>query len=1262
MTTETRTIALCAALALAGSLRAEPPVLLAPAAPAAGRDSGAALLPIPSEATPEQKAACDEVIAAARETDVSVTDQNALLYHGLMLTQDEEYEEAVPFLEEALRRDPSLQSGWEGLGWAYIKLGRTDDASSLWQYFRRLMPDQALPYALLAQLAVLGKDWQAADEAFSSAIRIDPSLYDVRFWHAQNLMRLGRSAEAETLFRQLLAENGDRLDVALNLAAILVQRLAYDEAVEIYRRVNAEIPGNTRFMLEQAFLEERVGELRAADQLCLDVLAMEPDNSKAMVLRADIAEISGQQDIRPFLEMIDETSDPVVRASLRMRLANRCHLANGRRPGQYPTAFVLDLIGKAIEDDPSKVEYRVLRSERLLEAGRNEECRAACVAILEKDNRHHARAKMLLFELAMREERWDDALQILVDRFGAFDSTDPMFHYYKARLHSAKGEFAEALREIDFMEAAARQGAVFTLLYHELTESDWTPVTSVRRLHEHILALQREGFELVSPADIPSIVGLAPGENRGDPPLAQDVPATARFIDGIRYGITGERKFRPVSGAEPPRPQKFFAVTFDDDQRSALALGTSVALEFGVPFAIFVPTRPDDEYVPSRAGWQELRDAAASGAWVVGSALHSSHVRRPVDRDGRDERAPLPNRIWLPEKSRLESMNEWDRRMRGEFTESRKTVEKEMGADACPVAMVAYPYGDVGQLDACNLSVLRNPSRSILSEAARDYDLGFLPSASGWTVSGDSLLGVRRYEPNWSDEGSDVVRHAYETHPEFVARRMRAEIAMLMNRPNLAGRMLELLRRDGYPEDLCRSMETQIKACFRNRPLHDVKPLLAVSTREESPESAEALPAGRAAGRDPEPASFGAADAPANLVSAVDPDAAPAAGGETSDIVDRSNVADLTETTPDPLVYLSHPFAGVEGAHSKANDQIETEGFGARAGLDLNRNTAAYVRWFEDTMTQTVRPRWNAIVVTNVPYGKSKYEFKAKTERVAGTISHRLGSGTVLSGSFGKVTRTPTGKRPETKGINLQDDLNSGVFEPPEEDSTWLLTLGARWYPRDNLSFAAHYDHGLVDSAVKFLEYHGVGADASWRPDDSWLLRSSARYRSYEDDNAMFNGRFESYWETNPDLGVWLGVQLSTDTSSEPSDFYWTPYWDERARGVLRYMQRWEGYYLRLDMLGGFHRSRGRADRRYRTTEEVEKVVYTEGVANTVVEEKEGTYVMEDESSGWSTAWGVDGSFEKSLGNYFDLVIEGSVTALRDYIDHSFYAYLKLAF
>ena len=120
-----------------------------------------------------------------------------------------------------------------------------------------------------------------------------------------------------------------------------------------------------------------------------------------------------------------------------------------------------------------------------------------------------------------------------------------MRYYYEARLLVAQGANREALQLLDKMEAAAEQGAVFTLLYHDLTESDWVPATSVRRLHEHLSALQREGFILISPTDIPAVIGLRPGERRQDPESEEEaVPWTARLIDHVRYGVTGEKKFK----------------------------------------------------------------------------------------------------------------------------------------------------------------------------------------------------------------------------------------------------------------------------------------------------------------------------------------------------------------------------------------------------------------------------------------------------------------------------------------------------------------------------------------------------------------------------------------------------------------------------------------------------------------------------------------------------------------------------------------------
>ena len=431
---------------------AEPPRFLAPMPGKEEEKTTTDILPIPSEATEEQKEEYEKVIEKARTDDVSVTDQAALMYRGLACLVDEEYEESIPFFEEALRRDPSLQAAWEGLGWAHIRIDDKKTAKAIWDYFRRLMPEQPLPYALLGQMAVLEYDWPLADRHFKKSLELKPDQFDVRYWYAQNLMRLGKASEAEDIFRALIKLEPDRLDIEIDLAGLLVQRLEYNEAVEIYRRVNDEIPDNPRFLLEEALLELKVGEVTRADELCQQVLELEPSNLDAMRLRADIAEIIGLNDISPLRDLIDQTDDPLQRAALRIRLANRCLLENRNKPGQYESSMILDLIHDAIKDNPASVEYRILYAQLLVMDNQYAKARAVANAVLERFNRANFDAKQVLLEVDMRESKYDDALQVLSDLYSGLSADDPMAHYYRARIYTLQGRYADAKREIDFIE------------------------------------------------------------------------------------------------------------------------------------------------------------------------------------------------------------------------------------------------------------------------------------------------------------------------------------------------------------------------------------------------------------------------------------------------------------------------------------------------------------------------------------------------------------------------------------------------------------------------------------------------------------------------------------------------------------------------------------------------------------------------------------------------------------------------------------------
>lgn len=1212
----------------------------------------------------------NRVINESRRTDVSVTPAQALMYHGLGLVQEEEFAEAIPFLEEAISRDPALEAGWEGLGWCYVRTGQQKRARDLWFRMRDLMPEKAKPHALVAQYEILEKDWVKADEAFRKALAINPRDYDLKYSFAQNLMRLGEIEESEAVLKGLIKENPDRVDIQHTYAQMLSNRFQDEDALKIYRDIAEIISDNALFKLEQAALELRVGELEKADRICLEVLALEPENMAAMRLRADIAELSGQEDVTPLEALIEATTNRIMRAEYLTRLAGRCVAINRLNPERYKTGMIIDRLQEAVKLDPLNMQSRELLAELCYQSGRLTACRSQIEDVLLKYNHQDVRALALLFEVEVKERNFEAAQRVLRECFKHFDRDDPMIHYYRARLYSAQGEYAKALEEAKRLEEAGSKSSVFTLKYTDLTESDWMPQTSVRRLTEHIRSLQRAGWELVSAEEIPRIIGAArhPAKNAkagrrkvrhlvDEQDDEEEVPLPAKFFDHVGWMFTGRhylkngqetRKVRERRRSEQDEdddpgnedeedwddedslgPRLTFAVTFDTARRSQMVLGTRVAEEFGVPFALFTPSDEPESFEPSRLEWDEIRQYANTGNWIVGSSLRSGDKKAPVDKEGTDMRDPLHNRLWKAEHNRIESMNEWDRRIRHEFRDSRAKIRKEMGSNDCAVAMVAYPLGSVGQVGACNISTKRSISDSIISEAASSYSLGFVQSTTGFTLTGDDPMIARRYEPSWSDEGEDIVRHAYEFHPYFLGRRMRAELAMLLNQPNEANKIVASLRKAGYPEDMCTKLDYNIRHRFRNRVSVNMRPLLETVSGGTSAHDAE---------RD---------DRNETTIRQNDPGEGVGAKQVASDLREQEPEWQMSKDKEKPWFDPAHPYGQVDISHTKANDQVEIVRYGAKAGANVNDWISLYGEYHKGETKQTVRPYWNARTMTDVPYEQTQYKFKTDTEDWRLGMNWRLKSGVFLFGSAGVSKRKPeySGKY-ASEYENLQDHRNSGYFTPMRNNDEVVFSFGARWNPEDNFSVMTLYDHDYVASAAKDVTYDSLALTAAWLPSDYWKLSGRTQYWTYRDDNAMYFLNLESLWSSESMPTVWYGLRFNTTTTSDPSDFYWTPYWDKRVLGVLRYETDSDKTRFRADIFGGLSKSDGRGgfalnDENYRSTNESYRFrnVY-------------------DQDTDWEAIWGFGGLYSYDLTDWLTVSVEFDIMAMRSYIDHMVLLYL----
>ena len=322
-------------------------------------------------------------------------------------------------------------------------------------------------------------------------------------------------------------------------------------------------------------------------------------------------------------------------------------------------------------------------------------------------------------------------------------------------------------------------------------------------------------------------------------------------------------------------------------------------------------------------------------------------------------------------------------------------------------------------------------------------------------------------------------------------------------------------------------------------------------------------------------------------------------------------------------------------SNSKANDQFEIWRYGLRGGFNFNRNLILSAEYFESRIEHKIRPRWNAVFYD--PDDLTSYTFKALKREARGRLTYRTPGGMTISGSLGMAKLRLDYDEDDDIFYFLEDDVGGMEFSAGDEDTEIIGDLAASWAPRDNLSIYVYYARDLVMSAVKKLHSDSVGAVVRWKPSDSWHMTMRGQYWSYEDDNALFLLQGDSFWELMPDEGIWFGLDLSTVSTSDACDYYWSPYWDQRLMTVLRYRQIWHGYSFRLDLMGGLQREDARPLRR---TDDADL----------------------SSAADWEMAWGVSSSYNKRVFKKVDLFVDANVMALREYIDHRFLIGFNLGF
>jgi TolB-like protein/Flp pilus assembly protein TadD len=112
--------------------------------------------------------------------------------------------EAVPWLNQAIKLDPTDWVSYRSLGQIYYDIGRYNDAERLFLKVNNLMPEHYYALLDLNRLYIVQKQYEKADSLLLHTLSNNPENYRVLYCLAEVKMFAGKSTEAKLYFKKVI--------------------------------------------------------------------------------------------------------------------------------------------------------------------------------------------------------------------------------------------------------------------------------------------------------------------------------------------------------------------------------------------------------------------------------------------------------------------------------------------------------------------------------------------------------------------------------------------------------------------------------------------------------------------------------------------------------------------------------------------------------------------------------------------------------------------------------------------------------------------------------------------------------------------------------------------------------------------------------------------------------------------------------------------------------------------------------------------------
>ena len=264
-----------------------------------------------------------------------------------------------------------------------------------------------------------------------------------------------------------------------------------------------------------------------------------------------------------------------------------------------------------------------------------------------------------------------------------------------------------------YTSADNRAANIPVLVYHGITKNNDGINISADRFREHMFALKKAGYTAITIQD---------------------------FYDFIQQ--------------KKDLPPKSFLLTFDDGRKDSFYEADPILQVLNYHAVMFVITKyslsntPDNYYLTR----EELKLMQSSGRWDIQAHTQNGHDIYSISSNGKEGHF-FTNRIWLSDKNRLESEEEYTRRITTDFRGAKEDIEKNLGIQSISFA---FPFGDYGQ----NITNVKNAEKIVTEEARKEYKLAFYQTwpENGYRANVPEKEFLNRrisVEPAWS--GNELI-------------------------------------------------------------------------------------------------------------------------------------------------------------------------------------------------------------------------------------------------------------------------------------------------------------------------------------------------------------------------------------------------------------------------------------------------------------------------------------------------------------------------